>query len=136
MFIDPASISSGWAIFDGAVYVKSGTIAVDKKLDVYARLRLLSSLYYNFVVDGSLDEIHIEQLPRRCHIYTHYSVGVIGSALSSKCAVIKGDIPVKSWQAATGWEFRKKNWANVKCTSEDELAAICMGEYYVQKFGG
>jgi Holliday junction resolvasome RuvABC endonuclease subunit len=136
LFIDPASISSGWAIFEGKTYVKSGTIAVDKRLDVYARLSLLSSLYYNFVVDGSLDEIHIEQLPRRCHIYTHYSVGVIGTSLSRKCSVIKGDIPVKSWQAATGWEARKKGWADVNCTSEDELAAICMGEYWVGKYGG
>ena len=136
LFIDPASISSGWAIFEGSTYVKSGTIAVDRKLDVFKRLSLLSSLYYNFVVDGSIDEIHIELLPRRCHIYTHYSVGVIGTALSRKCDIIKGDIPVQSWQKATAWDERKEHWAAKGLDSEDQLAAICMGEYWVKRYGG
>jgi hypothetical protein len=117
-------------------YVKSGTIAVDKRLDIYERLSLLSGLYYHFVVDGSLNEVHIELLPRRCHIYTHYSVAIIGTALSRKCPVVKADLPVKSWQSSTDWDSRKGLWKESGYSSEDELAAICMGEYYIKKYGG
>jgi hypothetical protein len=89
------------------------------------------------MANDSIDEVHIEQLPRMCHIFTHWSVGIIGHALfphvSSRS--IAGDIPVKAWQKATNWKDRKEKWKEAGCKSEDQLAAICMGEYYVGKYG-
>lgn len=136
LFIDPASISSGWAYYQGKKLVSHGTIATDKKWSVFTRLHDIWSNYRRLVVSGSVDEVHIEQLPRRCHHFTHWSVGVIGHALfpSVSSSQIFGDIPVKAWQKASNWNDRKEKWKEAGYSSEDELAAICMGEYFVNKF--
>jgi hypothetical protein len=137
LFVDPASISTGWAYYVGKELKSHGTIATDKKWAVFTRLHDIWRQYRSLVVSGSIDEVHIEQLPRRCHFFTHWSVGAIGHALFPSVASHKilGDIPVKAWQKASNWESRKANWKNVACKSEDELAAICMGEYFVEKHG-
>ena len=133
MFIDPASISSGWAIYLGKELEKSGTIAVDKKFNVFVRLMHLSALYRQLMVSGSVDEVHIELLPRRCHHFTHWSVGVIGSTLQAYGGTISSDIAVKSWQKWTDWERKSAKWRTLGYKSEDEFAAVEMGRFWTEK---
>lgn len=134
LFIDPASISTGWAYFVGKELKNHGTIAVENALDVFTRLGKISRLYYQTVVTDSVDEVHIEQLPRRCHHYTHWSVGVIGTAIVPHCTNIKADIPVPSWQKHCEWKSGAKRVKALagRVGSEDELAAIGMGLWYVE----
>lgn len=114
-----------------------GTIAVDRDLDVFTRLRYIYYRYLETIVNGSVDEMHIEQLPRRCHHYTHWSVGVIGSAGAVREAtVVAADIPVQSWQKACDWKGKRvqlKKSLLHPVSSEDEEAAVGMGLYYVNK---
>jgi hypothetical protein len=93
------------------------------------------------MVDGSIDEFHIEQLPRLCHFITHWSVGAIGSVLARKAPVF-ADVPVKAWQKAVGWKAEKNKRVAIgeglkayegQVKSDDELAAIGMGIYWSNK---
>lgn len=130
--MDPASISSGWAYFVGPKLVDSGTIAAPAKHSVGARLGAIYSQYVDTFRGRSVLECHVEQLPRRCHHYTHWSVGVIAAALSHVgCPDVRGDIPVRSWQKHCNWSAIETTWKERGLKSEDELAAICMGKYWM-----
>lgn len=135
LFVDPASISSGWAFFKGPQLVSHGTIATEKKWSIFTRLHDIWQQYRQLTLKGTVDEVHLELLPRTCHIFTHYSVAIIGHALHPNVPYdsIKGDIPVKSWQKHAGWDSIKDTWKAKGCKSEDELAAIMMGHYYIEK---
>jgi hypothetical protein len=131
LFVDPASISSGWALFDDAQFVKSGSVCADVKDTIFRRLKFVYKSYR--ALRGRAGEVHIEQLPRRCHIYTHWSVSVIGLALwSFRCGVV-ADVPVRSWQRFADWHGAKAPLEAYKgrVASEDELAAIGMGLWWV-----
>lgn len=136
LFIDPASISSGWAYFRNQKLEAQGSVVVDKKLPPFVRLM---QVYYSYLelannAPGPLiQEVHIEQLPRRCHIYTHYSVAVAGIAFASSDCQVWGDIPVKAWQKYTDWHGERAMLKGYTVQTEDELAAIGMGLYYVNK---
>lgn len=82
---------------------------------------------------ANIDEVHIEQLPRSCHIYTHYSVCAAAIAFAGRGISICGDIPIQSWQKAVDWNGEREALKTYKVASEDELAAIGMGLYYVSK---
>lgn len=136
LFIDPASKSSGWALFEDKTLLTHGTIAVDPKLPVFERLRDLGNLYFQLPV-GRVDEVHIEQLVRNTHIFTHYSVAIIGAALQQgykdNARTVDADVPISSWQAYTRWHKDKeilKPYIRL-VESEDQLAAIGMGLYWV-----
>lgn len=138
-FVDPASISTGWALYQGKKLIDHGTIRADKSFPVFSRLHVIWAAYRELPLKN-IDSVHIEQLPRMCHHYTHHSVGVIGHALYKFCADIAGDIPVKSWQKFTGWDGKYGDkYATIGPTflhvpaSEDERAAIAMGWYMVNK---
>jgi len=136
LFIDPASRSTGWALFRGPTLLQSGTIAVDPKLSIFARLYALFRLYIKLGADLAIfKEVHIEQLPRNCHHYTHWSVGCLGAALYLSSIEVHADIPVQSWQKAVDWKGRQAALTPYKgkVRSEDELAAIGMGIYYTTK---
>lgn len=110
----------------------SGTVATDRKLSIFHRLFNIWHLYRALKVEGPVHEVHIEKLPRRCHHYTMWSVGVIGLALTKFTLNIDDAIPVKSWQKHAGWQRESKVWQTLGYTSEDEMAAICMGRWYVE----
>ena len=137
LFIDPASISTGWALFSDNKLIKSGTIATDKKCAVFDRLNYIYKKYKKLKFDN-LEEIHIEQLVRNTHIYTHWSVSVIAMALYNPDVVIAADISILSWQKATSWKTTKEPIKAYKgrVSSEDELAAIGMGTYYTGRLCG
>jgi len=122
LFIDPASISSGWALYEGSTCVKSGTFVVDKNLPIAVRLRKVYEFYKKLIAKLIPEEVHVEQLVRATHIYTHWSVGVI---LASSSIPAFADINITSWQRYTNWKKL------AKALQTDEAAAIEMGKYYV-----
>ncbi len=134
MFVDPASISSGWALFQNKRLIASGTIAVDKKLKWPERLHLLRQEYAKLPFTN-LDEVHIERLVRTTHIYTHYSVGVIAAVLWLYSDHVDAAVSITSWQKYVDWKGKQKRLApyKQKVGSEDELAAIGMGIYWVNE---
>lgn len=137
LFIDPASISTGWALFSDDKLVRSGTVATDKKDNVFDRLNYIFKEYKKLKFTN-VDEVHIEQLVRNTHIYTHWSVSVIAMALYATDRAIAADVSISSWQKATSWKTTKDPIKAYKgrVSSEDELAAIGMGTYYTRRFCG
>lgn len=137
LFIDPASISTGWALFSDDELVRSGTVATNKKDDVFDRLNYIFNEYKKLKFTN-VDEVHIEQLVRNTHIYTHWSVSVIAMALYNPDRTIAADISISAWQKATSWKTTKDPIKAYKgrVSSEDELAAIGMGTYYTRRFSG
>jgi len=157
IFVDPASISSAWALFKGKAYFSSGTVLVDRKLQIFERLSLVFEQYLELELGA--EEVHIEQLVRNTHVFTHWSVAIIGCALgfSSCSGQVSADIPINAWQKASGWErsalnkLQKRKWEGAReearealthsplaeyvdrVSSLDELAAIGMGLYFVEK---
>lgn len=137
LFIDPASISTGWALFSDDELIKSGTIATNKKDNVFDRLNYIYKEYRKLKFEN-LTEVHIEQLVRNTHIYTHWSVSVIAMALYVTGRFIAADVSISSWQKETSWKTTKDPLKAYKgrVSSEDELAAIGMGVYYTRRFCG
>lgn len=137
LFIDPASISTGWALFSDAELIKSGTVATNKKDGVFDRLNYIFKEYKKLKFTN-VDEVHIEQLVRNTHIYTHWSVSVIAMALYHPTRDIAADISISAWQKATSWKTTKDPIKAHKgrVSSEDELAAIGMGTYYTGRLCG
>jgi hypothetical protein len=118
--------------------MQSGTFVVDRKKNIFRRLCEVFA-HYRDIVDCDIDEVHIEQLVRNTHIYTHWSVAVIGIALYLQCGSVDANIPIQSWQKHNGWR-KAKGGVEVgkvletyrkKVSSEDELAAIGMGLFWV-----
>lgn len=137
LFIDPASISTGWALFSDDQLIKSGTVATNKKDNVFDRLNYIFKEYRKLKFTD-VSEVHIEQLVRNTHIYTHWSVSVIAMALYHPSRAIAADVSISSWQKATSWKTTKDPIKAYKgrVSSEDELAAIGMGTYYTGRLCG
>src|SRR5688572_25877167 len=108
LFIDPGSISTGWALFVGSTFMMSGTVAsaqADKgDADAFRRLALIVGRY-GPLSQELLDEVHFEQLVTRTHHYTHWSVGAIGAffAACNKDVEVLADVAISSWQRFCGW---------------------------------
>lgn len=133
IYVDPASISSGWALFENGKLTRSGTIAVDKKKNVFLRLYHIHRQYKALRIKA--DELHIEQLVRNTHIYTHWSVSVIAHALFHSNIQVDADIPISSWQKFVDWKEERtalKTYQK-RVSSEDELAAIGMGLWHTAR---
>lgn len=140
LFIDPASISTGWALFKDREFVQSGTVKVSPLLDVYMRIDMICDHYRELDIPA-IEEVHIEQLVRMTHIFTHYSVGAIGATLVSTKVRVAADVPIKSWQKHVEWKAKKGQPFTVggklqpyvsTVHSQDELAAIGMGIYWTE----
>ena len=133
IYVDPASISSGWALFENGRLIQSGTIAVDKTKSVFVRLYQIHKQYRKLRIKA--DELHIEQLVRNTHIYTHWSVSVIALALFRGNIQVDADIPISSWQKFVDWKEERgplKTYQK-RVRSEDELAAIGMGLWHTAR---
>ena len=133
LYVDPASISTGWALFENGKLVSSGTVAVDKKMPVFLRLYHIYKSYKKLRL--SPNEIHIEQLVRNTHIYTHWSVSVIALSMFRRNVQVDADVPIASWQKFADWKGEKEPLKVYKrrVTSEDELAAIGMGLWHTAR---
>lgn len=136
LYVDPASISSGWALFVDGQLQQSGTVLADKKANVFKRLYQIYSGYKKLGIKA--DEVHIEQLVRNTHIYTHWSVSVIALGLFHSNVQVGADIPIASWQKFTEWKEERTPLQTYKrrVSSEDELAAIGMGLWHTARFSG
>lgn len=132
LFIDPASKSTGWALFEDKQLVEHGTVTADPELQVFARLWDIFTAYYDLALD--VEEVHIEQLVRNTHIFTHWSVSAIGIAYAARGAKVAGDIPIQSWQKYCDWHGSQKRLRAYKnkVESEDELSAIGMGLWFLE----
>lgn len=134
LFIDPASISTGWALFKGKKFLKSGTVVV--KGEISKRLVGLHWRYRHLFQGRTLvdlKECHIEQFGGRPHRYLVFAVGVLLSAVDY-AEEAKQDVPVSSWQKHVDWKKERlmlKPYFD-KVESEDELAAIGMGLWYTE----
>lgn len=135
LFVDPASISSGWALFEGSKLVGQGTVLADKRRTVFERLSYVYGQYLAINQLEQYEEVHIEKIPRRCHHYTIWSVAVIGLALYSLSGgPVDDDLPVRSWQKVVNWRGNEKAWQlKLQAGSEDETVAVLLGHYYLNK---
>lgn len=134
LFIDPASIQSGWALFEDSTLVASGTVRAPSKESPAKRLRAIYRAYSAIRKQhGPFHEVHIERLVRMTHIYTHYSVGVLMCAFAGIRGPVSGDVNIKSWQKHVAWCHERARLTEYKARveSEDELAAVGMGLYYL-----
>lgn len=133
LYVDPASISTGWALFIDGTLQQSGTIVADKKDNVFKRLYQIYVGYRKLGIKP--DEVHIEQLVRNTHIYTHWSVSVIALGLFHRDVQVDADIPISSWQKFTEWKEERTPLQAYKrrVSSEDELAAIGMGLWHTAR---
>lgn len=133
LYVDPASISSGWALFENGRLIRSGTVATDKRDNVFVRLYKIYKGYKKLGLKP--DEIHIEQLVRNTHIFTHWSVSIIALGLFHDDVQVDADIPISSWQKFTDWKETKEPLQAYKrrVSSEDELAAIGMGLWHTAR---
>jgi len=134
MFIDPASCGtscSGWAYFEGQELLASGIVHVEHKQAIFKRLWCIYREYYFRIANYRPEEVHIEQLVRFTHIYTHWSVAVIGIAFVSGGCTVDADIPITSWQRYCDWHGEKERLQAYKGRPDDEQAAIGMGLWYV-----
>lgn len=136
LYVDPASISTGWALFEDGKLKSSGTIIADKRLPIFVRLFQIYKQYRKKKFD--VEEVHIEQLVRNTHIYTHWSVSAIALGVLRGNNSVDADIPIQSWQKFTDWKGQQTPLEGYKrrVSSEDELAAIGMGLYHSSKIGG
>lgn len=131
MFVDPASISTGWAVFQGARFVESGSVVVPKRMPAMNRLVLIYAHYEKLRNRFDPSEVHIEQFGGRPSHILHWSVGVIGVALKTSTNVVTQDVPVKAWQKHVDWEGDRAQLKTFITETEDEQAAVGMGLYWV-----
>lgn len=106
--IDPSSGSAksdaGFALYRKGELVKSGTIVVNKKANIFKRLIDL----YNFVrcEFPDIDVMAIEKIRGRSHTYLRWSVGVTIVA-ARHAAVI--EVPTVTWKKYAGKDYEKSD---------------------------
>ena len=144
LFIDPASVSTGWATLVNGVICEHGTIDVNKKYPANRRLALLRDRYFSLVQQlelamsqrfGEISEIefcHIERMNYRVHFLVSWSIGAIVSAISGYGIDCDADISPTAWQKTVDWKGKRgplRAYIN-EVQSEDELAAIGMAIHW------
>ena len=118
--------------------VSSGTVLINKKLTPFQRLKEVHEAYTalaEHLKAFKIVEVHVEQLPRNCHIFCHYAVCAAGIAFVSPTCSVAGDIPVSSWQKHVDWNGERASLEAYTggLGSDDEAAAIGMGLWYVDR---
>ena len=133
LFVDPASKSTGWALFVGKKLEASGTVAVQGVVPV--RLWKIFDAYRGIMLEQNPDEVHVENFRRNLAIQLHWSVGVIMAAAGFYAVPAQQDCWMSSWQRYCGFKkggpFGKLSKYEKKTESEDELSAIGIGLWYV-----
>lgn len=147
MFVDPGSTKIGWALFADKKLAVSGRFHAKSK-DKFERIADVWRLFYNLMTKYKIEEIHIESLniPMARHMAMNmkalfYSVGAIAAACAIYNIPVKDDINVPAWKKYIDWNKTKTREGKreklkpyiQKGMSEDEMAAISMGLYFVNK---
>lgn len=155
LFIDPGSVSTGYAFFKGMEMLQSGTIKA--RGTKFERMADLYNKYYALmhVALGNMkpDEVLLETLPVCTNPKIafnmkpmYYSVGAITAAVQGRCEhirIIEDKLYPSQWQKYIGWDKTKTTALKQPHTmhvdvegyrrrvrSLDELAAIAMGVFY------
>ena len=161
MFVDPGSISAGWALAEGVQVLCSGTIDANARADASVRMaeigRKFQAQAHELQTLGfNWSESCIERIPNACALETHHAVGVIRAALSPYSKVRFDPLLIPSaWQKYCGWEREIMNKKTARITdirvghglklgsplaphvplvmSKDELAARGLALFYSSK---
>jgi len=137
LFIDPASYSTGWAVFENGELKRHGTIKAVSPV-IGLRLVELYRSYLGFVVTDSLDNVTVERMNRLVHYYVIWSVAAILTAIFTKCPRISlNELSPSTWKR---WLSENKlQLSSLKAVytvaSDDEAVAIAMGFAYYKKEG-
>lgn len=135
LFIDPASISAGWAFFVDGRFVATGTVCARKSDNQFRRLVAIYQGFEKVYERYKPEDVHIEQLNYGVQYACLWSVGVIGFLFASRNVMVAQDIPVTSWQSACNWKSIKEQWIkNQDFSSEDAFAAYQMGRWFVGEY--
>jgi hypothetical protein len=129
LFIDPASISTGWALFSGDKLVFHGTI-VRTEGDALDRLASISKAYEALSAMYLPDEIIIERMNHIVAYQVVWSVGVIAVATRQGSPRAKfAQLSPQTWQKyLRELGYARPDFAKLhSCESEDEATAIAMG---------
>lgn len=147
IFVDPGSTKIGWALFVDKKLAVSGRFQAKAK-DKFVRIADIWRLFYNLMTKYKVEEVHIEciNIPMTRQIAMNmkalfYSVGAIASACAIYNVTVQDDINVPAWKKYIDWNKTKTREGKreklkpyiQKEMSEDEIAAISMGLYFVNK---
>lgn len=145
LFIDPASISLGWALFSNKDLVDSGTIKAISKWKISKRLHYIRKELKKDLGDLDIVEVHIEKMNHRTHYYVIWAVGVIVEVFYKYNP--KDDIVVSSWKSFFKLKQKDKGEKikevfkkvffgyDEEGMSDDEIEACLMGYYFLNKEG-
>lgn len=138
LFIDPAVNKSGWAIFREKRKLASGHYTASG--ETARKLMRIGKYYKQLAYKYEVDEVHIENvmpspnMGRTKKMFPlYYSMGVIMARIAELDIPIYIDLQVKSWQKYVDWKGKRKPLKKYKTNSEDELAALGMALWYVNK---
>jgi hypothetical protein len=161
LFVDPGSNSAGWALFEGAELLCSGSVLANPKKSAFARSAEIGRKFQAQALEFqdlglAWSESLLERVPNACAVQVHHAVGVIGAALSPYSNVkVEPTLIPSAWQKFCGWDRKVMNDKKVavadvkvgnglklgspllphleKAASKDELAAIGLGLFYLNR---
>lgn len=134
--MDPASKSTGWALFDGGKLKEHGTVAAEGAVPF--RLFKIFNEYRYIIAEHEPAEVHVENFRKNLAIQLHWSVGVIMAAAGFVDGVEAfQDCWMSSWQRWSGFK-KGKGWGvgekfRGKVKSEDEVSAILIGLWWTRE---
>lgn len=140
LFIDPASNSTGWALFIDGVCTDSGTIEASKG-PVFKRLIDIHAQYKELGSRIKPDEVRFERMNRVVNVAVIWSVGAIGVALKLGHwpANIKSEYS-EQISPSTWKKYEKENevFNNIRAntSSNDEAVAVLLGLAYTESNRG
>lgn len=141
LFVDPGSISAGWALFKGKSFLRSGTLKVpNPKGKPFERLAKLQQLWEGTLDSGTVgkvEEVHIEYFRKNLAPALWGSVWILGTSAQRRGIKVYQDCWMASWQRFCGFKkgepptFSKlKKYYKELSEREDELSAVGVGLWW------
>jgi Holliday junction resolvasome RuvABC endonuclease subunit len=134
LFVDPASISTGWALFEGDKLEQHGTLKVSEG-DALDRLAVIGKRYEAMSAMLKPDHTFLERMNHIVAYQVVWSVGVIATALrqGSPESTFEQISPATWKKYLNGIGMSVADFAKLHaCKSEDQAVAIAMGLCYLQ----
>lgn len=147
--LDQASRVTGWAIFDNAQLINSGTIVINPDYGLGERLHKLRNEVKDIIQTQNIEKVYLEDIyadgQHINNISTFKTLAEVFGVLFELCVDLK--VPVEAvlavkWKSVVGIKGRtradqKKNAKQhvlekykIKA-SEDQADSICIGEYAI-----
>jgi hypothetical protein len=160
LFIDPASVSTGWALVQEGVPLISGTAVANPKAYWGQRLADLASQYRDVAArltntGCGFSTAYFERIPNLCADEVWFSIGAIAAGLAPYCRPeFATSLVPTQWQKRVGWVAKEMKGATLRAVQEtgrglkpdsplhaykddvksiDELAALGLGLAYFQR---